>query len=171
MIERVNSKPVYTVHELREGYRVDPKHLLILGGPATYFARHMRKISGFEVQLVPRWEVANAIGAALARTTCEVTLFADTQLGIATAPEENYSRKISYNYSNKDALDAAGVLLKAKALKMGAVSEDLELEVLENLEFNMVRGFNTVGKNIRIKVQVKPGLIHEYHEVVENLPR
>ncbi|MGD2271814.1 MAG: hydantoinase/oxoprolinase family protein [Desulfobacterales bacterium] len=169
MIERVNRKPVYTVHELREGYRVDPKHLLIIGGPAPYFARHIREISGFEVHLVPRWEVANAVGAALARTTCEVTLFADTQLGTATAPEENYSQKISKNYSYKDAVDTASALLKAKALKMGAVSEDLQLEVLENLQFNMVRGFNTVGKNIRVKVQVKPGLIHDYYEVAEKL--
>jgi N-methylhydantoinase A/oxoprolinase/acetone carboxylase beta subunit len=169
MIDHVNSKPVYTVHELREGYRVNPKHLLIIGGPAPHFARHIQEISGFEVHLVPRWEVANAIGAALARTTCEVTLFADTQLGTATAPEENFSQKISKNYSNKDAVDTANALLKAKALQMGGVSEDLELEVLENLQFNMVRGFNTVGKNIRVKVQVKPGLIHEYHEVVEKM--
>jgi N-methylhydantoinase A/oxoprolinase/acetone carboxylase beta subunit len=171
MIERVNSKPVYTVHELREGYRVDPKHLLIMGGPAPQFARHIQEISGFEVRLVPRWEVANAIGAALARTTCEVTLFADTQLGIATAPEENFFEKVPQTFSNQDALNKASKLLKSKALQMGAVTKDLEMEILENLQFNMVRGFKTVGKNIRVKLQVKPGLIHEYHEVVEKLSR
>jgi hypothetical protein len=33
----------------------------------------------------------------------------------------------------------------------------------------MVRGFNTTGKNIRIKVQVKPGLIHGYDPVIAKL--
>ena len=33
------------------------------------------------------------------------------------------------------------------------------MEVIENMQFNMVRGFYTAGKNIRVKVQIKPGLI------------
>ncbi|MBW2478842.1 MAG: hypothetical protein JRF38_02535 [Deltaproteobacteria bacterium] len=43
------------------------------------------------------------------------------------------------------------------------------MEVLEKLEFNMVRGFNTTGKNIRVTVQVKPGLIRGYDEMIRNL--
>jgi len=43
------------------------------------------------------------------------------------------------------------------------------MEVLEALQFNMVRGFNTTGKNIRVKVQVKPGLIHGYDAVIQKL--
>jgi len=59
--------------------------------------------------------------------------------------------------------------LRTKAVKRGANPDHLEMEVLEKLEFNMVRGFNTTGKNIRVKVQVKPGLIHGYDELVKNL--
>jgi hypothetical protein len=33
------------------------------------------------------------------------------------------------------------------------------MEVTECQEFNMVRDFYTTGKNIRVKVQIKPGLI------------
>ncbi len=43
------------------------------------------------------------------------------------------------------------------------------MDVLESLQFNMVRGFNTTGKNIRIKMQVTPGLIHGYDHVIANL--
>ena len=42
---------------------------------------------------------------------------------------------------------------------MGAEGKDLEIEVVESQEFNMVRGFYTSGKNIRVKLQIKPGLI------------
>jgi N-methylhydantoinase A len=33
----------------------------------------------------------------------------------------------------------------------------------------MVRGFTTSGKNIRVRVQVKPGLIHGYDNLLQNL--
>ena len=33
----------------------------------------------------------------------------------------------------------------------------LELEVIEAMSFNMVRGFTTTGRNIRVTAQVKPG--------------
>ncbi|OQX11154.1 MAG: hydantoinase [Desulfobacteraceae bacterium IS3] len=170
MVNAVNSKPVYTIYELREGYVVKPKQVLIIGGPAPYFARRLEELSDFKVGVVPRWGVANAIGAALARTTCEVSLFADTEQRIATAPEENFRESVSQNFSKKDALAKAYQLLKKKALQTGEKNADaLETEVLEELEFNMIRGFSTIGKNIRVKVQVKPGLIYDPDVVAEKL--
>jgi N-methylhydantoinase A len=168
MVTRLNQKPVYTIHELQEGYHLNPKEILILGGPAPFFAEAMRKLSDFGVQVVPKWSVANAIGAALARTTCEVTLFADTEQCIVLAPGENYKACIQQNFSEKEAVDIAFALLKDKAIKRGANPEHLEMEILEKLQFNMVRGFSTLGKNIRIRVQVKPGLIHGYQETIQS---
>ena len=162
MIDHVNSKPVYTVHELNEGKTVNPGRILILGGPAPYFAERLSALSGLKVRVVPSWKVANAIGAALARTTCEITLLADTQLGLVTAPEEGFRQKIGKNFSKNDALKKAYDLLRKKALKMGANMDDFETEVLEDIQFNMVSGFYTTGKNIRVKVQVKPGPMHGY---------
>ncbi len=169
MVKRVNSKPVYTVHELLEGYTVDPRKLLVLGGPAPYFARQFDESSEYSVQVVPRWTVANAIGAALARTTCEVTVFADTQEGIVIAPNENYTKRISSQFSVDDAVRIAFKLLKKKALQRGANSKHLEMELIEKMQFNMVRGFSTTGKNIRIRVQVKPGLIHGQDRLLEKI--
>ncbi len=169
MINEINSKPVYTVHELQEGYQVKPKQVLVLGGPAPYFAEYFESISDYNVKVVPGWKVANAIGAALARTTCEVTLFADTERGILTAPEEKFKKTINKDYSREMAEKAIYDLLKNKALEKGATSEDLEMELLEDLTFNMVRGYSTTGKNIRLKAQVKPGLIHRYQSVAEKL--
>jgi len=60
-------------------------------------------------------------------------------------------------------------LLRQKALQTGAHINDLELDVLEDLEFNMVRGFRLTGKNIRIKIQVKPGLIHQYKMITDKI--
>ncbi|MBW2218795.1 MAG: hydantoinase/oxoprolinase family protein [Deltaproteobacteria bacterium] len=169
MIDSINSKPVYTVHELQEGYQVKPTEIMILGGPAPYFAEHLSKISDYEVTVVPEWKVANAIGAAIARTTCEVSMFADTERGILTAPEEKFKKTVKRDFSREDAIEKAYKLLKQKAIEMGADSEDLEMEILEDLQFNMVRGFSTTGKYIRIKSQVKPGLIHGYQAVARKM--
>jgi N-methylhydantoinase A len=169
MVERLNAQPVYTIHEIRDGFRVQPKKILIIGGPAPYFARRLEELSDFKVGVVPRWEVANAIGAALARTTCEVTLFADTQLGLMVAPEENYTQQIGSDFTKRDAVEKVFDLLRKKALGQGARPDDLEMELLEELEFNMVRGFQTTGKNIRVKAQVQPGLISEYDAIADRL--
>jgi len=169
MIAAINSKPVYTVHELLEGYQVRPRHLLVLGGPAPQFAERLAALSDFQVAVVPRWQVANAIGAAIARTTSEVTLFADTERKMAVAPEEDFRQPVSSHFNKQDAVELAMGLLREKALREGADIHDLELDVLEEVQFNMVRGFSTVGRNIRVKVQIKPGLIGEHRAILDKL--
>jgi N-methylhydantoinase A/oxoprolinase/acetone carboxylase beta subunit len=169
LVAHINGKPVYTVHELLEGYRVQPRTLLVLGGPAPYFARHLEKLGTHQVRVVPRWQVANAIGAALARTTCEVAFFADTQQRTAGAPGEGFSQPIPADFSLDAAQTQALELLRAKALERGANPDYLEMEVVDSQVFNMVRGFNTAGKNMRVRVQVKPGLIHGYDELLAAL--
>ncbi|MCP4344604.1 MAG: hydantoinase/oxoprolinase family protein [Desulfobacterales bacterium] len=169
MTDRINSKPVYTVHELQEGYKITPKKILVLGGPAPYFAKRLEELSDYKVAAVPRWSVANAIGTAIARTTCEVMLFADTQQEIVAAPEENFSETVSRDFSKEAAIQKAYELLRQKAVHIGADTDDLDMEVIEDQQFNMVRGFYTAGKNIRVKVQIKPGLIHGYESVVRKI--
>lgn len=160
MVDAINSRPVYTIHELIEGRLADPKRILVLGGPAPYFAERLQKLSDIPAEAVPKWQVANAIGAALARTTCEVVLFADTQQRIVAAPEENFKETVSGGFSMKNAVRKACDLLEQKAIARGASPAGLEIEIVEEQEFNMVQGFYTAGKNIRVKVQVKPGLIN-----------
>jgi N-methylhydantoinase A/oxoprolinase/acetone carboxylase beta subunit len=160
MIDTINSKPVYTVHELYEGSRIDPQHMLILGGPAPQFARQLQTMFAGKVQVVPHYQVANAIGCALARTTCEVTLFADTALGRATAPSEGFRQAIPPGFTLTNARDLADDLLRKKAILRGANPEDIESEILEESQFNMIRGFQSIGKNIRVRMQLKPGLIN-----------
>jgi N-methylhydantoinase A/oxoprolinase/acetone carboxylase beta subunit len=169
LIAHINGKPVYTLHEFKEGYQVRPRSILVLGGPAPYFAKHLQRLTSMHVRVVPRWQVANAIGAALARTTCEVGFFADTERRVASAPAENFSQTIAAGYGLEAATTQALDLLRAKALARGANPDYLEMEIVESQQFNMVRGFSTSGKNIRVLVQVKPGLIHGYDELLKNL--
>lgn len=159
VLEEINNKPVYTIHELLEGKKISPKILYIIGGPAKPMSTRLGQLLELPVYIPPHSEVANAIGAALARTTAELTILADTERGIMTICEEGISKKLPPRFSRRDALETGRELLRERALRLGAAEEDLEIEVIEEQEFNMVRDFYATGKNIRVKLQVKPGLI------------
>ncbi|MCJ8499862.1 hydantoinase/oxoprolinase family protein [Desulfatitalea alkaliphila] len=171
MLERINSKPVYTVHELWEGSEIRPRHLMVLGGPATQFAEYLMKQFDGSVSVVPHCEVANAIGCALARTTSEITLFADTSCQLAVASGELFNSEIPAAFTLEDARELALQLLREKALRRGANPDHLELEIVDAYQFNMIRGFTTIGKNIRVRAQVKPGLIQGYDPIGGKLRR
>lgn len=167
MIDRLNAQPVYTVHEFLEGYKFSPRKILLLGGPAKYFAPKIKDLYQIDTIAIPESSVANAIGAALARTTCEVTLNADTEHGIVTAHEEDFAEPISKTFSDDDLIDTAYNLLKEKAITSGADKENLgEMEVVEFQKFNIVRNFSPRGKLFRTKVQLKPGLIKGFEKVL-----
>ena len=104
-------------------------------------------------------EVANAIGAALARTTAEMTLLADTEQRTLTIGEEGLQTTIPQRFTMEDVVRVGREKLREKVLNMGAAQEDMQIEVVEAQEFNMIREYCTTGKNIRVKVQIKPGCI------------
>lgn len=162
MVAQINSKPVYTVHEMYEGRAIRPEHLLVLGGPAHLFAPRLEAHFDGTVSKVPHWKVANAIGCALARTTCEVSVFADTSQRIVVAPEEEFRRNIDQDFDLEQARAIAFDLLRTKALNRGAHPDFLDMEIIEESTFNMIRGFRTTGKNIRVRAQVKPSLVQSH---------
>jgi N-methylhydantoinase A len=159
LIRKINDKPVYTIHELLEGKKLLPKVLYVVGGPAGTLAPRLGELLGCPVQIPPHAEVANAIGAALARTTAELTLLADTERKTLVIAEEGIQMTIPARFSKEDAIRIGREKLREKAANMGAGEKDLDIEAVETQEFNMVRGFFTSGKNIRVKLQLKPGLI------------
>jgi N-methylhydantoinase A/oxoprolinase/acetone carboxylase beta subunit len=159
VIEEINNKPVYTIHELLEGKVIRPRSVYVVGGPAAAIAPGVASLLGCPYKIPEHSEVANAVGAALARTTAEVTMLADTEKGELTIAEEGIMKKIPHNYSSSQAIEAGREALRIRAVKMGADLNDLEMEVTEAQEFNMIRDFYKTGKNIRTKMQIKPGLI------------
>ena len=130
-----------------------------MGGPPGLLAPELGRLLDCEAHVPVHAEVANAIGAALARTTAEMILLADTEQRTLTICEEGLQTAIPSGLTMEDAVRIGSEKLREKVLKMGAAEEDLEIEVVEAQEFNMVREFYTTGKNIRVKVQIKPGCI------------
>lgn len=158
LLEDLNSRPVYTIRELLHGEKIVPKRAVIIGGPARALSPTLEKKLKMPCHVPGNFEVANAIGAALSRVTAEITLMADTAQGYLTVPELGIMEKIGRNFKLENARKRAVELVKERASALGASSEDVEAEILEESSFNMVRGFYTVGRNIRVKAQIKPGV-------------
>ena len=161
LLYEINSHPVYTVKELLHGKKIDPKLINIIGGPANVLAPILEKKFNLPCYYPKNYHVANAIGAALAKTTTEITMLVDTAQRILSVPELEVYKKIDKNYTLNSARKKAMELLEKSAISLGAKKDEIEAEITEESSFNMVRGFYTSGKNIRIQAQVKPGLIHE----------
>lgn len=158
-IREINNEPVYTIHEMLAGKIIVPKTVHVVGGPAAAMADYLGEKLSCRPCIPQHSEVANAVGAALARTTAEITVLADTERRLLTIGEEGVQMEIPSRYTAAQAIAAGTERLREKALAMGAREEDMEIEVVENQEFNMVRDMYMAGKNIRVKVQLKPGLI------------
>ncbi|UZQ83506.1 hydantoinase/oxoprolinase family protein [Thermoanaerobacter sp. RKWS2] len=159
LLHEINSRPVYTVKELLYGKRIKPKLINIIGGPSKVLAPVLEEKFNLPCYYPKNYSVANAIGAALARPTTEITMFVDTSKKTLFVPELGLYEKISGNYTLDKAKEKALELVKKSALSLGASIEEIEAEIVEESSFNMVRGFYTIGKNMRIKAQIKPGLI------------
>lgn len=158
LLEDINNKPVYTIRELLYGEKISPKKAVIIGGPAKALSLVLERKLKIPCIVPENFEVANAIGAALSRVTAEITLIADTGQGYLTVPELGIREKIGREFNLEKARKQAMELIKERASALGSLSEDAEAEIVEESCFNMVRGFYTVGRNIRVKAQIKPSV-------------
>ena len=159
LLDEINSQPVYTVRELLYGKKVEPKLINMIGGPANILAPILEKKFNLPCYFPKNYHVANAIGAALAKPTTEINMLVDTAKGTLSVPELELYEKVGRNYSLEKAKEKALELVEELALSMGAKKGEIESEIIEESSFNMVRGFYTSGKNIRVKAQIKPGLL------------
>jgi hypothetical protein len=101
--------------------------------------------------------VANAVGAAVARPTIDVTLRADTAQGYYTVAELGLRAALpSHRFTLADAKELAARHLADRAAAAGI--EAANVESVYDEEFNLVRGFSTTGRIITCRLQIKPGV-------------
>lgn len=162
-IAGLNAQPVYTIHELLHAEPVRPSSVTLIGGPATYLQKYVAAVFDEPVEVPEHPEVTNALGAALARTTGQITLLADTQLGRLTCPELDLVMPIDHFCSLED-LKRLGIEALKRNIGVLGLSPNAQFDVVEEHSFNMVRGFSTTGKLMRIKIQTRPGIIREWSQ-------
>lgn len=160
MIDERASEPVYRVNDLIQGKRPAPRSIIGVGGAAAALAPLVAQRLNIPCTVPQGAMVANAIGAAVARPTLEVTLRADTAQGYYTVAEMGLKANLpSKRFSRDDATSLAGRHLAERAARAGIAVTAVEPVFLE--EFNLVRGFSTIGKIITCQLQIKPGVFSE----------
>lgn len=160
LLIEINSRPVYTVKEVLYGRKLEPKSINLIGGPANILAPILEKKFNLPAYYPENYQISNAVGAALAKPTMEINMIADTQRKILSVPELGLYENIDRGYDLNRARNRAIDIIKKAAMDMGTLEDDIETDIMEESSFNMVDGFYTSGKNIRIKAQIKPGLIY-----------
>lgn len=157
----LNQKPVYTINELLAGKKLKPARIYIMGGPAMAFCKLLAQATGLDVEVPDNYQVANAVGAALTRTTCELELFADTQKGQLFFPNLGEEKRIDASYTLQDAEKDVRERLVARMQELNPTeAEHLQnaVEITEASSFNMVNDWGDSARNIRVKSQIKPGI-------------
>ncbi|MBF0482470.1 MAG: hydantoinase/oxoprolinase family protein [Desulfovibrionaceae bacterium] len=162
LIREINEKPVYTIFELLEGKFVRPAKVYVMGGPARAFATVLREAFSLPVLVPENHAVANAAGAALARATVDVELFADTQKGRMFIPGLGVERAVPPSYSLDQARAEAVDNLRDYLGAIETEDPDLPVDILEESVFNMIEDSRLAGRSIRVKCQVKPGVAEAY---------
>jgi len=162
MLFEINQKPVYTIHEMVQGKKIVPKKIYIIGGPAAALAKVME--GDIEIVVPENYNVANAIGAALARTTFETELFSDTGKEKMVIPnlgiEEKVSRRYSLNDAEKDVVEYTRRYLE----KSGYKDKNPEIDIVESSSFRMIDDYYASGNDIRVKCQIRPGVTMNLHK-------
>jgi N-methylhydantoinase A/oxoprolinase/acetone carboxylase beta subunit len=170
MLREINERPVYTVHEFLEYRKVAPKRIYLMGGPAEVLAPYISREFGLPTVVPDNFAVANALGAAVARPTHQAELFADTEKRTMSIPVLEIFREVPASYTLDQAKDEVkGHLREHMAEKYHMTIPDEEAQIIEESEMSMVKDIYAVGKDIRVKCQVKPGITPEYQRVVKCL--
>lgn len=159
LLDEVNSKAVYTIQELLEDRTIDPSFVTVIGGPAKILSKRLESVFNLPILFPGEYKLANAIGAALSKPTLEINMSADTDRQRLSVPELEIYEVIDRSYNLEKAETRALELVLEAAHNLGA--KNVDAEIVESSSFNMVKGYGAPSKNIRVKAQVKPGLIQK----------
>lgn len=163
MLKEQATEPVYRVEDIVHGTGFTIEQIIGVGGAAAGLVPLVAEKLGVTYELPRDGMVANAVGAAVARPTLDITLRADTAEGYYTVAELGIKNKLpSTSFSLRDAYRLAEDHLAQLAHTSGIVLG--ETEMIQSEEFNVIRGFSTIGKIVTCRFQVKPGVLWQSKE-------
>jgi N-methylhydantoinase A/oxoprolinase/acetone carboxylase beta subunit len=159
LVTEVNSKHVYTIHDLLEGHKVKPDAAIAVGGPASAIATYLEEALSLPVNAPDNFEVANAVGAAVASLSLEVNALADTAEGKLTIPKAGVNRSIDASYRFEDLQEETEAALAGLAAERDSVPGEMEVDVAMKESFSVIEGYNRVGRIHRLRLRVRPSIL------------
>lgn len=160
MVDTLFSRPVFTITDLLEREKLEPVRIMVIGGPAMAIQEQLTQLFDIPCVVPADFEVANAIGAARARQTIQLSIYCDTELDRLSIPELSIEEKPGRDFSLNDARKRLIDAVEEVAAKQ-AIAVPYQVDIVEEFESSIVRGFNSTGKILSLKAQLRPGLGEE----------
>lgn len=152
-------QPVYTVDDVIRGTEFIPEQLIGVGGGAMGLVRAVGEAMRLPVKIPAGAMVANAIGAALARSTLSAGLRADTTDGFYIIPESGRRQQLPKGFNKKKAEAILEQWLHEQAEKWQLPGQETEL--ISSEHFRTIHGYYDTGDIYNLRMQLKPGILHK----------
>ena len=154
-----NKRPIYVVADIVNPDVFVPEHIVVVGGTAPSLGPSIGEYLELPVTIPKNAAVANAIGAALALSTIELTVHVDTKRRLLVIPELGIKQQNCTLKRAEQVVERAKETLSEEALRLGLDTAQ-EIEVISIEDFPVVEGWQSMERLITVKVQLAAGVKH-----------
>ncbi|MGI5921517.1 MAG: hydantoinase/oxoprolinase family protein [Syntrophomonadaceae bacterium] len=167
MFSEWENEPAYRVWEVinKRKFRLD--QIIGIGAAANAIIPVLAEKMGVAYYLHKYSPVANALGACVVRPTLAFNLHVDTQTKSFFIDLDGISGQIknSGNFQLQDAKDLALHYLHRLAREKDMEQYATDARFYREEQFNVIRGWDRVGKIFELSIQISPGFIDSYKGV------
>ncbi|MDU3414069.1 MAG: hydantoinase/oxoprolinase family protein [Veillonella sp.] len=154
-----NKRPIYVVADIVNPDVFVPEHIVVVGGTAPSLGPSIGEYLELPVTIPENAAVANAIGAALALSTIELTVHVDTKRRLLVIPELGVKQQKCTLKRAEQVVERAKETLSEEAIRLGLDTVQ-EIEVISIEDFPVVEGWQSMERLITVKVQLAAGVKH-----------
>ena len=159
VVQAENKRPVYVVADIVNPDVFVPAQIVVVGGTAPSLGPSIGEFLNLPVTIPENAAVANAIGAALALSTIELTVHVDTKRRLLVIPELGIKQQTCTLKRAEQVVERAKEALVEEASRLG-LDKAQEVEVISIEDFPVVEGWQSMERLITVKVQLEAGVKH-----------
>ena len=157
VVRAENKRPIYVVADIVNPDVFVPAQIVVVGGTAPSLGPSIGEYLNLPVTIPDNAAVANAIGAALALSTIELTVHVDTKRRLLVIPELGIKQQTCTLKRAEQVVEHAKEVLSEEALRLG-LGKDQDIEVISIEDFPVVEGWQSMERLITVKVQLAAGV-------------
>ena len=157
VVRAENKRPIYVVADIVNPDVFVPAQIVVVGGTAPSLGPSIGEFLNLPVTIPENAAVANAIGAALALSTIELTVHVDTKRRLLVIPELGVKQQTCTLKRVDQVVERAKQALTDEALRLG-LGDDQDIEVISIEDFPVVEGWQSMERLITVKVQLAAGV-------------
>lgn len=152
-----NKRPIYVVADIVNPDIFVPEHIVVVGGTAPSLGASIGEYMDLPITIPENAAVANAIGAALALSTIELTVHVDTKRRLLVIPELGIKQQNCTLKRAEQVVERAKEALSEEAFRLG-LDTSQEIEIISIEDFPVVEGWQSMERLITVKVQLAAGV-------------